>query len=746
MSQFSQDVRYSARQLGKTPVTTFIAIISLALGIGANTAIFSLINALLLRSLPVHHPEQLVDIHTGLPDRPVKGISLDPVPFRAFEELRKQNTVFSSVFAFDDEALRNVQANGTQYPGSVIEVSGDYFTTLGVGPLLGRVLTAEDAIPGAPANVAVIDYRCWKNHFQSDPSVVGKVIRIDNVPLTIVGVTPASFHHLTVDVTVDAAVPIGFGGRDIRKNTRNNWYSVLGRLKPGVTLEQARAQLLTIWPSIQQSVVPVEYGPAQRKRFLSRHLYIESARNGYSYLREEISRPVAVLMYLVAAVLLIACANLAGLMLARAAARRHEMGIRVALGAGRRPLIRLFLIESVMLSFTGAIVGFACCFWVGRFLLNIVWMGRVAADIDTAPDLRVLVFTIAMAIFTGIAFGIVPALRATGIDPLRALQQDSRTARGSGIVLRRLLIAVQFVLSLVLVFGAALFVRTLDNLRSVDTGYRHDGLLCMDLFPQPGREKIPSRVAYYRSLVDKVTQIPGVEGASYSNSEPASSREFHEAVSLFPSGSLAIQASIATIGPGFFQLIGMHVLSGREFTWRDDENGTKVAVVSESLARRLFPQQNPLGQRITVGNFAEGKDLRIVGIVNSASLWRVQSHEPPAVYMAFLQRETLNQPMLDIRTVGEPVGFARSAETAVESLGHHYSVRTQSLRQRLDMFLSNERIIAILSTFLGVLALVLAGVGTYGLMAEAATSRTRGDWNSHGAGGATRPHSQTLLS
>jgi predicted permease len=722
MSQFWLDICYSSRRLVRTPVMTSIAIVSLALGIGANTAIFSLINALILRSLPVHQPQQLVEIHTALPGHPSTGYFVNPVPFRVFEEIRKRNTVFSGVFAWDDEGLRNVRANGVQYPGSVIEVSGDYFATLGVRPLLGRLLTPQDAVPGAPAKVAVLDYRCWENHFMRDSAVVGKVIRIDNVPLTIIGVTPEGFRQIDIDAAVDAAVPIGFDTPDIS----NNWYKVLGRLRPSITVEQARAQLLTMWPAIQESVVPAGYGAPQRKRFLSRRPYVESAASGFSYLREEISRPLNVLMYLVAAVLLIACANLAGLMLARAAGRRNELGVRIVLGAGRWPLVRQFLIESAMLSFAGAALGFACCFWSGRFLLNMVWMGKVGVGLDVSPDLRVLAFTTAAAIFTGVAFGIVPALHATRIDPASALQQNLRTAHSGGMVLRRVLIAAQVALSLVLIFGAALLVRTLDNLQSADTGYRREGVLCVELFPQPGRERIPNRTAYFSALIESLKRIPGIEGASYSFGAPMSmsSHEFNETVSTPPSGSSTAQAATGTIGPGFFQVMGMHVLAGREFTWDDAEDAPKVAVVSESLARRLFPEQNPLGQRITVANTPGGKDLRIVGIVNSARLWRIQSHEPPAVYMAFLQSANLNQPMLDIRTARDPTAFARSAETAVESLGFHYSVKTQSLRQRLDMFLGNERILALLSGFFGTLALMLAGIGLFGLISQTVTART----------------------
>ncbi|HWB86427.1 MAG TPA: ABC transporter permease [Bryobacteraceae bacterium] len=723
MFRFLHDVQYSIRQLARAPILTAVAILSLALGLGANVAVFSLLNALLFRDLPVSDPQQLVDIHSAFPGRPSTGYFVDPVPFGAFEEIRLRNTVFSHIFAWDDEALRNIKANGAQYPGAVIEVSGDYFATLGVHPLLGRLLRSEDTVPGEPAKVTVLDYRCWDRRFQRDPAVIGKIIRVDNVPLTVVGVTPKSFRHLDVDVSVEAAVPIGFNTADVSRR----WYKVLARLKPDVTIQQARSQLQTLWPAIQQSIVPSSYTAAQRQRFFSRRLYVQGAAHGFSYLREQISRPLGVLMYLVVAVLLIACANLAGLMLARGSNRRHELAVRIALGAGRWLLIRQLLIESVMLSFTGAVLGFVCCFWTGHYLLSLIWMGKGPIGVDTSPDLRVLGFAAAIAIVTGIAFGIGPAARASRIDPAGALQQNSRTARDGGTRLRRILIVAQVAVSLILTFAAALFIRTFYNLWDVDAGYQRHGVLCMELFPQPGHEKLTNRGVYYRALVAKLNGIPGIESVSYSNGLPMSSREFSkmgsEMVSELPPGSSTVQASLGVVGPGFFEVMGMHVLAGRGFTWNDDENAPKVTVISQSLAERLFPKQNPLGRRISIANAPDGKDLRIVGVVNNASLWSLESYQPAAAYTGFLQTAGYNQPMVDIRTGSDPSKYAQAAERAVESLGYHYSVQTQSLRQRLDMFLGNERILALLSSFFGALALVLAGMGLYGVISHSVTTR-----------------------
>ncbi|HWD98028.1 MAG TPA: ABC transporter permease, partial [Bryobacteraceae bacterium] len=381
MASIFPDLRYSLRQIAKTPVASSIAVLSLALGIGANTAIFSIMNALILRTLPVRNPQQLVALHTLLPTEPEGAGIQDPVPWRAFEEIRKQNTVFSDMFAWGDGGLRNIEAGGVLYPGSAIEVSGEYFSALGVRPLLGRLLTPQDAVPGAPARVAVLDYRCWKNHFQSDPAVIGKTIRVDNVPLTVVGVTPEAFQNLNVDMAVDAAVPIGFQSANMSRRMA----MVMGRLKDGATVEQARAQMVTMWPSILQVAIPAGFNAAQTRRFLSRRLYVERASNGFSFLRERMERPLIILICLAGAVLLIACANLGLLMAARAARRRNEIGIRIALGAGRWRLARQLLVECLTLSVAGAALAFVVSGRTGRLLVNMEWNGLVPAGLDVSP-------------------------------------------------------------------------------------------------------------------------------------------------------------------------------------------------------------------------------------------------------------------------------------------------------------------------------------------------------------------------
>jgi predicted permease len=428
-------------------------------------------------------------------------------------------------------------------------------------------------------------------------------------------------------------------------------------------------------------------------------------------------------MGLVGIVLLIACVNMANLMLARGAARWQEFGIRAALGASGWQLMRQMLIESLMISVAGAAVGMVAALWIDRVLVNTMWTGLTPTTLNPSIDLRVLAFTTATAVLTALLFGLMPAWRAGRTDPAHAMQQNTRTVRGGASGLGRMLVSAQLALSLVLVIGATLFVRSLEKLRTADPGFGRKHVLLMQLFPQPGREHITNRSVYYHQLADTLSQIPGVEAVSYSQMAPLLNHEFKEPVSMSPSSDTSVQAVTDIVGPRFFQLIGMRLLAGREFEWSDSESAPRVAIISESLARRLFGTEYPIGRKINLGSQVEHQEMEIVGVVNSASLWKLQSHEPMAVYTALLQEPMTNQPTLEIRA-GDPAMLARSAQRSLESLGVHYPIRTRTLQERVETALTVERLIALLSAFFAGLALLLASVGLYGLMSYLVTRRT----------------------
>jgi predicted permease len=479
-----------------------------------------------------------------------------------------------------------------------------------------------------------------------------------------------------------------------------------------------------LWPAVQAATVPSEYTGERRDRFFARRVDVESAATGNSFMRERLARPVTVLMGLVGMVLLMACVNLANLTLARLSGRAQELGIRTALGASGWRLIRQLLTESVMLSAMGALLGLVTAFWTSRFLVNTIWFGYVPLALDPSPDLRVLGFTAGVAVVTAVLFGSAPAWRASQTDPASALQRNQRSVYGGAGRFSKLLVSTQIALSLVLVIGAVLFEGSLQNLYSVDRGFHRQGVLLMQLFPQAGREHIPNRTVYYHRLAEALSQLPTVQAASYSHMGPVLSYEYKIPVTGTGSSSVPVKAVEDLVGPGFFDLIGMHLVAGREFDWRDDERTSRVVIVSESLARRLFPGDRAVGRKVDEHGEPDLKSMEIVGVVNSASLWTPQSHEPMAIYFPLMQRPKFNQSRIVIRTSGDPRVVADQARRTVESMGYHYPLNIQTLEERTSMFLTDERVVAMLATFFGGLALLLASAGLYGLMSYTVIRRT----------------------
>jgi len=716
LERLAQDLRYALRLLGKSPGFTAVAVLSLALGIGANSAIFSLINALVLRTLPVPQPGRLVLLSTLNPNGGKKLLSV-----AMFEEIQRRQQVFSGLFGWSANAIANLEANGVPYAGCRDDATGEYFAALGVKPLLGRLFTPEDALP-PPATVAVLDYRCWRRRFDGDPDIVGKSIRLEGKPVTIIGVTPESYGGLVADVACDVTLPLGFSD-GMRRRREALWMNVAGRLKDGVSLEQARTQLEAIWPAVQAAALPEGRQGSARQEFLALRLVVESAATGISYLRQRFTRPLTVLMGVVGVVLLIACVNLASLMLARAAGRQRELAVRAALGATRWRLVRQQLAESLLLAAAGAALGFLLAEWGTRFIARMIWTGYIPLRMDPAPDARVLAFTAAVAIVTAVLFGMAPAWRATRADPGTALQRSARISVSTGRS-GKALVAVQVALSLVLLIGAALFLRTIHNLRTVDAGFRRDGVLLVILFPRAGGHEGLNRSVYYHELADRVAALAGVQSVSYSNLAPIVPREFKESVEPKSGTAAPVDAVTERVGPGLIETLGMRLLAGRDFTWRDDAKAPRVALISESLARQLFPSGGAVGQRIRVGMDREHQDLEIIGIVNSASLWMARSREPMAVYTPLGQWTRSVHPQMVIRTAVAPASVAAPVRRTIEAMGREYPLRIQSLREREDWAFMQERLIGILTSFFGGLALLLACIGLYGLMSYSVNRRT----------------------
>jgi putative ABC transport system permease protein len=674
-------LRRAVRVLLRTPLVTAFAILSLALAIGANTAAFGVLNALLLRTIAVPNPRELVAISA---DRPDGEYGEGRVPLDFFRAVAAESRLFAGALAWQgDYPLVPLEANGVSYASTLARVGGDYFGTLGIRPFLGRFFAAAER-----DDVAVIDYRCWDRRFHRDPAVIGKTIRVEGLLRTIVGVTAESFTGMEVEVAPEVTVPMG-------PLTR---VAVVARLRPGVTAEAARARLDALWSDPQ------------------RRIHVQPFATGFSFLRDRQVPTLKLLLGLAASVLLIASLNLANLMLARASARRHELGIRIALGAGRWSLLRGLLAESLILAAAGGVLGLLFAVQAGRWLVSLLWTGLVSTAIDPVPDFRVLAFSAAISIAAGLLFGMAPTRALFRLGPIDALRGNPRAIAGSPGRFGGALVSIQFALSLVLVAGSLLLVRGLHQLRAADLGFRRDHVLMVRLFPQ-ARGPIPNRAAYYRELADSLRALPGVESVAYSGVGPIASGEMFRPVAA---PDVAAQAVVDFAGPGFFRMIGMRLLDGREFAWSDHEQSPRVAIVSQSLATRLFGAGNAVGRSVVY----DGRPQTIVGVVSNASLWSTRTHNPMAIYFPLLQDADANGFWIDLRASGDPALLANPVRRALESMGRHIPIRIQTLDEHLDFVLARERMTSALAGFLGFLAVLLATVGIYGVTWNAVARRT----------------------
>jgi predicted permease len=725
------DIRHGARVLRKSPGFTSIAILTLALGIGANTAIFSLIDALLLRELPVREPAQLVQITTM--DAARERGSAFSLPM--FQELEKHQQVFSGMFGWYGDGIFNVAINGENTTGDIWAVTGNFYSTLGVTPYLGRLIAPADVDlqGGAAPQAAVLGHEFWQRRFGGDPAAIGKMVRIEDHPFTIIGVTRKWFTGMTVGAAPDITVPLNAKSLIEEGHTLDDrssmWVSAAGRLKEGVTLSQARAQITTLWPAVQAETVATGLSAERRAAFFSTRVDVTSAARGYEwFFRSAYTQPLYVLLGLAGLVLLIACVNLANMLLARAAARTHEMGMRIALGASRWRLTRQLLTESLLLSLAGAALGLAFSYWGSWTLVNSIWHGLVPLVINFSPDVRILAFTAGVAILTGVLFGLAPAWRATSQDPLSVLQQTARVSGGRSGKVAKLLICTQVALSLVLLAGAGLFVRSLANLRSIQPGYQSRGVLLAELYPLAGEAKKLNGEVYFPELLSRISALPGVQSASLSDVRPAWGFGGKESVSAEPSEPGAVESpkfNYGDVTPQFFETLGMNLIEGRFFNSRDDAHSPQVAILSQTLARKLFPSGVALGRRVRIGSGTEHRNVEVVGIVNDARIFDVHDSELGAVYMPFMQ-DLAYAPWatLEVKTTEDPEAMAFPVRREIEQLGHEFVLETQTLSEEKDIALSRERVIVRISVFFGSLALLLASLGLFGLMSYFVRGRT----------------------
>jgi predicted permease len=745
MEQFLQDLRYAARMLRKSPGFAAIAILTLALGIGANTAIFTLINAVMLKSLPVPHPEQLVllswDTHKWRPtDSETGGESALAFAYPAFAQLRQDNQDFSSMFAFVPLGFSpqntTVLVNGEPTLADGMMVSGEYFSGLGVTPLLGRGITEADQQPGAP-RVAVISYAYWQRQFAGSRAAIGESVAMNGVPVTIVGVAPSAFHGVQPGTGPDiwlafADLPnLRPWGREPFKSksifTANNWLclNVIGRLNSADRIPQAQAAL----DGIYRNYLTSDWKPASDD--LVAHLKLRPAGQGLANLRRAYSEQLYILMGAVGLVLLIACANLATLLLARATGRQKEMSVRLAMGASRSRVIRQLLTESVLLSLTGGVAGLLFAYWGTQALLSLISGGDTPIVLDVRPDLRTLLFTGAASIFTGILFGMAPAFRAAKVNLASSMKETaSNVSGGSGNFLGKALVVAQVAASLVLMIGAGLFVRTLRNMENKNLGFNQENLLTFGVDPTQEGHQGDRLKNFYAQLTDEVRALPGVEAATLYEYEPFSGWSNNTDVHIVGSERKVAKPMLrfATVGPDFFPTMQIPLVLGRGIQERDTEKAPKVAVVNETFVHNFFGGENPLGRLIDFGESpGDNAQFEIIGVVGDAELTDVHAEPMSKAWLSYLQEpaELLTTMYFEVRGRGNPSALVSEVRGAVHKLDPgmpliHVKAQTDLTADAL----SQERIFARLSSFFGLVALLLACIGLYGTMAYAVTRKT----------------------
>jgi predicted permease len=708
----ANDLRYALRLLRRDPGFTAAAVLSLALGIGANTAIFSLLNAIMLRPLPVERPEQLVEFLQTYPGEPRRN---GYYSWSIYEHFRDYNHVFSAVTGTSLDNAARVRPEGASDSDTVVLENAltNYFPTLGLQPAIGRLFGPGDH------DVAVLSWHYCDSRFQRDPAAVGKHLIVGDKPVTVIGVAPRAYVGPRVGARTDLWIAVEKGQ-----------VAMIARLRPGVTLDQARAETQVLFQFALR-----EYTARSKDPQIARiTMEVESAAAGSSAVRDRFGKPLVLVMGVVGLLLLLACINLAGMLLARSAGRRREMAVRVALGASRSRLLSQVLSESLLLAAAGALVGVLLAWFGSGLLVRILATGRLheRIELQVAPDLRVLLFTIALTLLTGLLFGLAPAWYAIRSAPAGSLRLTGRA--GDTPFWRwfsKGLVAAQIGLSILLVTSAVLFLGHLSRLRHDDLGFRSDHVLLMQLDPA-GRGYSRAQLApLYRELLARLEAIPGVRSASIAACTPiqgCGASAFVNAEGFIEGPEDRRYTALSVVAPKYFQTLGIPLLAGREFT-AADESGPLVAIVSEGFARHYFPRGDALGKRVDIdratstGRGWGGQPYRIVGIAGDAKSTELREPAPRTMYLNMFQDGRVSH-QFSLRTTGNPYSIAARARRAVNEVLQTIPVtRVTTLSDQVDAAIIPERLVATLSQFFGALGAVLAGIGLYGLLAYAVARR-----------------------
>ena len=726
-----QDLRYGVRQLRQSPGFTLVAVASLALGIGANTAIFELVDAIRLKMLPVDKPQELVQIDFEKNSSKSGWFSTRSanLTYAQWEQIRSQQQAFSGVVAWS-AARFNLTTGGEARFAEGLYVSGDFFRYLGVHPAMGRTFTAEDDSAACSSPGAVISHAFWQREFGGNPGVLGRTVSLDGYVVPIVGVTPASFFGVEVGSRYDVAVPL-CADRLIAEDKKGRiplrhawWLSMIGRLKPGWTAERATAHLHALSPGIMRATLPPRYKTEQVTKYLANKLGVTEGGTGVSELREEYERPLWLLMATTGLVLLIACANLANLLLARASVREREIAVRLAIGASRWRLVRQLLAESLLLAVIGTALGAVLAQALSRGLLAFISTAGNPLFVGMTMDWRVLGFAVALAILTCLLFGLAPALRATHLSPASVMRAGGRSMTSSRerFSLRRTLVATQVALSLVLLVGALLFVRSLRNLLTTEAGFKTEGVLTVNIDFARAQYPKERRMAVYRELHDQLAAIPGVVSAAQALFTPVSGSGWNNDVG--PDNTTAAASGKLSfcnrVGQGYFRTMGTSLLAGREFDDRDTVSAPKVAIVNEMFARKFMGGGNPVGRTFHLEAEAGKPEplFQIVGLVRNTKYYELREDFLPIAFFPTTQDDDPGPgATFVLRVVGLPGGLTSAVKTTLAKFSPAIGVQFQSFSAQVEESLLRERLMATLSGGFGLLAGLLATLGLYGVIA-----------------------------
>jgi predicted permease len=733
------DLKYALRGLRRSPLFATVAVMSLALGIGANTAIFTLIDQILLRKLPVSHPEQLVMVYQDADNNGSNmGSRMNSYPL--YQDLQRKSDVFSEVLC-RRLIPASVSVGGNTERVTVEMVSGNYFTMLGVRPAAGRVFNSrEDDQTYGGHPVAVLSYAYWTSRFARDPNVVGQKILVNNYPMSVVGVSAEGFGGLDPANAPDVRVPIlmkpaitpEWGWLEL-SDRRAKWVQVFARLKSGYTIESARPSLQGLYTQIRAYEMTLPrastWSQYTRERFMKGRIVLAKADTGYSQLRNDFSTALVVLMCMVGLVLLIACANVANLLIARAFMRQREIAVRLSLGSSRSRLVRQLLVESLTLSFAGGIVGLGIAFSLTRWLLALVPQQGDPLLISARPDLRILLFALAVTFATGIVFGLLPALRASRPDPWSTLKDTMGSIAGTGgsLFLRKGLVTAQVALSFLLLFGAGLFVRSLLNLKAADTGVSVDNLLTFQLSPALSGYDNARATVFYRQLLDRLRATPGFTSVAMATVPILAGNEWDSSMGV--EGHQAkdgedMQAFMNSVSPGYFATMKIPLLEGRDFRESDAKEEPDVAIVNRKFAEHFFPGTSAIGKRLSQGTGPKARlTIQIVGVVTDSLYEGPREGVHRQVYLAswgnissafYVRAHTTSSSAFDtIR------GDVRQLDAGIPV----YDLKT--VEAQLDETLLSDRLVAMLSAGFGGLATLLAAVGLYGVMAFVVARRRK---------------------